>query len=295
MFIRLMIGVVILVTSFPTITMAQEVMKLPDDVRKQMEFLVGDWSLTAEEDGKATTGFYSARWGSDGTCLTLTFRTDTHNSTGLSSWDPSTNQMVETWTGPATGRLELRFTKKSASVWDGTSTLSGIDGKVSTGKISFEKTSPDSFLYTEKTGDKTWKIENKRIVRTPGAANPHAKDLNSFVGNWEMVNEDGSKRIWLIDWNTRKQVLNNEMINLDAEGEPKWSLNGSIGWDTGLQKITNWCVTDSGDQAKFVWTKVDDTTWEAVNEAGNKTWRFTPMGDRLRVVTDGNESFYERH
>ena len=89
--------------------------------------------------------------------------------------------------------------------------------------------------------------------------------------------------------------LNNQMLNVGADGDLDWSLNGTIGWDSGIQKITNWCVTDSGKQVKFVWTKIDDTTWEAVNESGQNTWKFTPMGDKLRFVTGGNEVFYERN
>lgn len=294
MFTRMLIGLGLLMTLHPSIGIGQEVMKLPDEIRNQMNFVVGDWTFNAKENDKSTTGFYSARWASEGTCLKLTFRSDTHNSTGLGSWDPVSNELVETWTGPATGRLELRFSMKTESVWEGISTVWGIDGKESKGKIRFEKTGPDSFRYTETTGDKTWDIENKRIVRAPGDSNPHAKELDAFVGHWEMPTEGDSKRVWVFNWNPGMNFLNNYMVNLDSGGEVKWSLNGAIGWDSGIQKITNWCISDSGQPMKFVWTKIGDTTWEAVNESGDKTWEFTPMGDRLRVVTNGTEAFYER-
>ncbi len=295
MFLRWMFGVVLLVACQPTSLVAQEAMVLPDEVRKEMNFLVGDWTFTAKENGKSTSGFYSTRWASGGTCLTMTFRSDTHNSTGLSSWDPVTNEIVENWTGPSTGRLELRYQIKSDSEWEGTSTLSGIDGKVLKGKIRVEKNGPNSFRYTESTGDKTWDIENKRMVRSPGTTNQHVKELDAFVGNWERPGEDGAKILWTINWSPGMNFLNNQMLNVGADGDLDWSLNGTIGWDSGIQKITNWCVTDSGKQVKFVWTKIDDTTWEAVNESGQNTWKFTPMGDKLRFVTGGNEVFYERN
>ena len=120
MFLRWMFGVVLLVACQPTSLVAQEAMELPDEVRKEMNFLVGDWTFTAKENGKSTSGFYSTRWASGGTCLTMTFRSNTHNSTGLSSWDPVTNEIVENWTGPSTGRLELRYQIKSDSEWEGT-------------------------------------------------------------------------------------------------------------------------------------------------------------------------------
>ena len=277
-----------------SLVIGQEVMELPEEIRKEMAFLVGDWTFEAKEDGKATSGRYSTRWASGRTCLTMTFRSDLHDSTGLSSWDPATGEIVEIWTGPATGRLELRYRVVSDKVWEGTSTLSGLDGQVSQGKIRVEKTGEDSFRYTEKTGDKTWDIENQRVTRSRAGDNPHSKELAAFVGNWEATLPSGGKRLWTIEWSPRENFLNNQLTNLDADGKTNWTINGMLGWDDGMQQVTNWCVGGNGARFSFFWTKLDDNSWEAKNESGNMTWKFTPMGDKLRVIANGNELLYEK-
>ena len=294
MIFRSTVGVVFLLVSHLSALTGQEIMELPDEIRKEMKFLVGDWTFEAKEDGKETTGRYSTRWASGGTCLTMTFRSDRHDSTGLSSWDPASKEIVEIWTGPATGRLELRYRVLSDKVWEGTSTLSGIDGQVSHGKIRVEKTGEDSFRYTETTGDKTWDIENQRITRSGAGKKPHAKELAAFVGNWETTLPSGGKRLWTIDWSPGKDFLNNQLTNLDSEGNTAWTINGMLGWDEGMEQVTNWCVGGNGARFHFVWRKLDSETWEAVSESGKATWKFTPMGDKLRVVVNGNEMLYEK-
>lgn len=294
MMLRSVFATIALFSGGFSLVTAQEVMELPEEIQKEMQFLAGDWTFTSEENGKTITGTYSTRWASGGTCLTSTFRGGDYDQAGLLSWDPATGEIVEVWAGPAIGRLEARWRVVSEKVWEGTSKLSGTDGKVARGNIRLEKTGDDSFRYTENTGGKTWDIENKRISRSEIPSNPHAKQLAAFLGDWEMELPSGEKRLWTFALSPRKTFLNNEMTNFDADGNMIWTLNGMLGWDGGIQKITNWCVIGSGERVKFVWTKLDDKTWEARNESGQMSWKFTPMGDKLRVVSNGEEMHYKK-
>ena len=89
--------------------------EIPESIKKEMRFLVGDWNFSATRNGEPVTGNYSARWASGGTCLLMTFRSDSDNSTGVSSWDAATNEIVENWFDPGAGRIELRYKVTSPS------------------------------------------------------------------------------------------------------------------------------------------------------------------------------------
>jgi len=259
--------------------------EIPESIKKEMQFLVGDWNFSATRNGEPVTGNYSARWASGGTCLLMTFRSDSDDSTGVSSWDAATNEIVENWFDPGTGRIELRYKVTSPAELKGTSKRVAMNGEKSEGKLSLTKNGPDSFRYTEETGGFTWEIDNNRVQRSMASKQPLMDELAALVGVWEEKDDKGVRR-WVFDWSPEKNFLNNQQTAFGPDGKPIWTLNGSLGWDQGRNQITNWCVWGGGGESKFFWKKLTQNTWEASNESGNMTWKFTPESSRLRVVNN---------
>ena len=273
---------------------AKDIPTLPESIKKEMQFLEGHWTFITEQNGEPKTGHYTARWASRGTCLLMTFRSDSDNSTGVSSWDAATNEIVENWFDPTAGRLELRYKVTSATEWEGTSKRVTMDGKISNGKLRIIKNGRNSFRYTEKTGGLTWEIDNKRILRPMNSQQSSTAELAAFIGVWEATSEKGTRR-WTFEWSPEKDFINNQQTVLDTEGQQIWTINGSLGWDQGIGQITNWCVWGGGGKTTFFWKKLSQDMWESSTESAEKTWKFTAGSSKLRMIdSDGTETIFTK-
>lgn len=258
--------------------------ELPEKIRQEMQFLVGDWEFTATENGEKHPGRYTAQWTNNRTVLLMTFRSDKHNATGMGTWDPVTNEIVEIWYGTETGRLETRYKIKSDKMWTGTTVLSGFDGTSSKGTNRVEKTGADSFRYTETTGDRTMVLENKRIRQQQA---PDVSTLSGFVGTWEAKLENGGTRRWVFTMSPEGNFLNNQLTTLDADGKTAWSMNGSIGVHKDRSALTNWCVSHNGAEMAFYWQKMDGPVWHVTNNKNDRSWKFTLENGLLTSVSQG--------
>jgi hypothetical protein len=168
--------------------LAKDEARLPAPIKKKMQVLVGQWTFSAPQTGEPKTGHYTARWASCGTCLLMTFSCGLDNSTGVSSWDAATNEIVENWFAPKAGRMELRYKATSATKWKSTSKRVIMDGKTSNGKLRVVKYGRNSFRYTEETGGLTWEIDNKRMLRPMNSQHSSINELAAFIGVWEETN-----------------------------------------------------------------------------------------------------------
>jgi hypothetical protein len=257
--------------------------EIPEKIKQEMQFLVGDWEFAADENGSKHPGRYSAQWMNNRTVLLMTFRSDKHNATGISSWDPTTNEIVENWFGTATGRLELRYRIKSADEWEGTAKLSAFDGTTAKGTNRVQKTGPDSFIYTEKIGERTMVIENRRIRQ---ATEDSVSDFSGFVGTWEAKLKDGGTRRWSFAWSPERNFLNNQLTAFDVDGETQWSMNGTLGQNKSRSALSNWCVSYTGAEMTFYWEKAEGPTWNLSNNRNDRKWTFTLGKDALDSVSE---------
>ena len=265
--------------------------KLPDNIRQEMQFLVGDWGLIANENGTPHPGRASVRWANRGTVLLMTFRSDIHSATGISSWDPATNEIVENWFGFATGRVENRYRIHSKSEWKGTVKRSELDGTTTNGTNRVEKNGPDSFRYSETIGKRTMNIENRRIT---SPASEQVKAVSGFIGTWEAQLQSGGTRRWQFRWSPEGDFVNNQMTGLDAKGKVQWTLNGMLGSSKDKKSLTNWCVTSQGTQTSFVWQKADGHSWNVTNTSGDKKWTFTLKNGALHSEHGGKTLIFRQ-
>ena len=292
-FFLILMGCFVLVAG--QVRAAEEAGVLPADVREAMSFLVGEWTFTVVENGEEQQGHYAARWAEGGDCLHLTFRTPTHRDTGLGSWDPSTGELVENWYGPTAGRLEIRYQITSTTTWTGATRASKPDGKVVEGTCELQRTDANGFVYRGTSATETIHITNSRVLPAENSAAARVAVLKAFVGTWEANLPNGGTRQWSFGWSPEHLFLNNRMVSRDANGDPTFILNGTIGWDAANEQLTNWCVDALGEQMTFVWKATNTAQWNVSSPQNGATWEFTPTADTMTWVhSDERLTFKKR-
>ena len=125
---------------------------VPKQVLAEMSFLVGQWKTEGVYNGEKFTGTYSAAWNPGKNCLILNTEYAGMKSTGISGWNPRTNEIVETWYRPD-GLVSIqRFTAISDSKWKGTASVIEASGERKAGAIVPEK-GTGTFTYEGHVGD----------------------------------------------------------------------------------------------------------------------------------------------
>jgi hypothetical protein len=126
---------------------------MPENVRAAMRYLARTWHVEGNDNGKAFTATFTARWAPAKNCLTATFKSDTENATGISGRDPSTNDLVETLYLADGTRIENRYSHFSERVWEGTAIVQYPSGKIEKPSIRLEKDA-DGYTFTSKSQER---------------------------------------------------------------------------------------------------------------------------------------------
>ena len=124
-----------------------------DNVRAAMRYLVGTWAVEGNDNGNSFTATFTARWAPAKNCLTVTFKSDTENATGISGRDPATNDLVETLYLADDTRIENRYSYISEKVWEGTAIVQDRSGKTDKPAIRLEKNEA-GYTFTSKSQDR---------------------------------------------------------------------------------------------------------------------------------------------
>jgi hypothetical protein len=265
--------------------------RVPDEIQKEMAFLEGNWKGTTTTDGEKEPVTYSAKWNPGRDSLLLTYSTPSLKGTGLGGWDPTAKEIVEVWHSPTAGRLTLRYTVKSDTVWEGTSRAQDPDGEVTEGTIRRVKTSDDRFVVTHKLGDNSIEIVYERVLVPPPPTNAERiAPMKFLIGKWKGVADSGNTIHWEFEWGTNKNFIENELVIRNSDGELQFSNNGLLGWDNGVRRIVNWCMNSNGVRMNFAWEQRDKKNWDTWIIGQNATWKLRIEDDDTFVLDTGTDA-----
>jgi hypothetical protein len=113
--------------------------------------LAGVWEEEGTFSGDPFKGKSQREWNPGKCCLIMHTESNRAPASGITGWDPKTNEIVETWYTADGVRVELRYTVVSAKVWEGTVVAISPDGIEDKGTIRLEKTGADSFAFKAKS------------------------------------------------------------------------------------------------------------------------------------------------
>ena len=134
----------------------------PEDVDAAMKYLVGRWDIDGDDDGESFTATFVVRRAPAKNCMTLTFKSDTENATGISGRDPSKDELVETLYLVDGTRIENRYSHFSEKVWEGSSIVQYPSGETDRPTIRLEKTD-GGYIFTQKSDRRTLVLKCRRV------------------------------------------------------------------------------------------------------------------------------------
>ena len=123
---------------------------MPDNVRKELDFFVGQWSVEGEIGGEAFKGRWSARWSHHKHCLLVssdfTLGDERVYASGFSGWNAADQQLV-TMTLFSNGVLEdIRYKSVSPGQLKGIYTVSTGEGPTQS-ECVVRTESPDEWTF----------------------------------------------------------------------------------------------------------------------------------------------------
>jgi hypothetical protein len=124
---------------------------IPEEHRKEMDNLVGDWEMEGEVGDAPVTAEYSYRWARQGHCLEYDAVWGEGEMkarcNGLRGWDAVKREMVltEYWNVGAVNTLRIKPT--SPTVWEGTTVGSDPEGRALSGQVRITMKGPDEFVF----------------------------------------------------------------------------------------------------------------------------------------------------
>jgi hypothetical protein len=269
---------------------------LPEEIRKELGFLVGTWNVETDVNGTAGTAKYTAHWTAGNDSLILTFDGADVSATAVGGWDPTSKEIVETWYSPTLGRLTQRFKAASPDVWEGTFREQQPDGEVIEGKIRLEKTSQDSFTYSRTADGTTIMNVNQRVKPEPQPTNAdRLKPFEYFIGKWKSKGDDGDIVDWEFSWGHKKNSIENKIVSKGPDGEITIWNSGILIWDAGSRRFVNVCVNADGHRLDFLWEKKEEKKWQTWLRGNDASADVTIIDQsKWDIKWDGKSHIYER-
>lgn len=145
-----------------TALLAQE-SGVPTPIREAMSGLVGTWQVAGEVDGTSWSGKYTCQWNAGKNCLILNMEYLGLHSTGISGWNPSTRELVETWYRSDGVSVEHRFSQFEGGRWTGTVALVDADGNRSEGTVQLTWVDDATFTFQGKAGEAVLTTTHQRL------------------------------------------------------------------------------------------------------------------------------------
>jgi hypothetical protein len=130
---------------------------IPQEVLRDLEYSVGDWTTRVQFGDQVTEGKWSAKWSAEGKCLILHASgvmpdqngtgEPTHSyATGVVGWDGADKALRELMFWSNGGVYDARYYKKSPTHWEGEA-KGVVDGKEFTEKVSITRHGPNEFVW----------------------------------------------------------------------------------------------------------------------------------------------------
>jgi hypothetical protein len=140
---------------------AMAVGELPDEVAKELDYYVGDWTYEWSLDGNTYTGKWSVKWSPDKSCLLSHWSgvgpDGPGSGTKITGWDVQKDQMVDLDFGSDGAHVLSRYSKASGTLWQGDGAGCTEEGETETCKYQL-KLDPDKFIWMRmdiKQGDES--------------------------------------------------------------------------------------------------------------------------------------------
>lgn len=153
---------------------AQPQTDMPPEVRKEVNYYVGNWTVEGTADGSAIRGKLSSKLSRGKHCILGDWsakvgETPVHFAL-VSGWDSSTGWLTEQGIDSTGEVYTIRYRKKSPTVTEGeyTGTLAG---RKLTGKVRIEKQGPTRFTLSvteAKAGDERrpdWVLRYSKVIK----------------------------------------------------------------------------------------------------------------------------------
>ena len=68
-----------------------------------------------------------------------------------------------------------------------------------------------------------------------------------------------------------------------------------MGWDEGSRRVTNWCFDKDGRPVNFLWSQLDDKTWETWWPGTSLVWKMKKSdADTWEMISEGGTSVFKR-
>lgn len=130
---------------------------VPKEVLVFFEQFVGEWKMEGTSLDGPMSGTNIWKWAKGRHCLTYeTLWTDkkgTARAFAVCGWDPQKEQLVETEYWTSNGINTLRYTKRNATLWEGTMAGVTSEGKTISGNVAYEFKSPTHIIFRATDGN----------------------------------------------------------------------------------------------------------------------------------------------
>ena len=251
---------------------AEEVMPLPEDVVKELQFFVGDWKAEGTAVDTKLDARFTATWESGKHCVLVRYAGTVGETqffaTELFGWDSAAKTIVVTSFFSHGALEDICYKRISDTKYVGTYKGSAW-GKPFEAECSIEKDGPDKWTFTATNlitgGEKQQDIQVsfKRITESMGAAEQAFRKWADVAvgGVWKGVDEDGRDLEERYHW-----ILGKRCLQYNASGGEEGDVVAIIGVDPETQKCTWWGFGSSGLVAKGTMSLKADGVWQYFGE-----------------------------
>lgn len=210
--------------------------------------------------------------------------------TAIRSWDQKpdgSGEICERFFTTHKGTWKGTWKKVDEQTWEHKYTGVDLDGKKCKGTRVYKLENKNKYILREKDRfedgepipDIQWEFERQKKAPTP-SDEASIKELEFLIGEWKAESEGGGKTLWTFEWNPNKNVIENVVTGVDANGDIKFENRGMMGWDPRSRRIVNRCFARDGEATDFFWEKQTDGVW--------KSWHGGGKGSGTVTVIDGN-------
>ena len=149
----------------------QEQTGVPEEVLKELSFMVGKWETKMFENGvEVGTATHERKWAPGGHCLIMTWLGEKDgvkiHGTAVSGWNAKTKQVVEHWycSDGIYVSIHYPFAKMTEDAWVGSASVVEADGKVYREKCRLYK-GKDQWVFTSVREVAGQKVTLRNVTR----------------------------------------------------------------------------------------------------------------------------------